>query len=311
MMRRNLLDAPSRQLSITGLEQLGFGGTATTFALSDTSLLKAYPKSYPAENVVREWRRAVGAYGLAVPTAEPLELVSLEEDDFGLGIVFERLSGMTLAQELMTGQTELESVAGRLGRFMRELHSIELRHHDFEDQREVFAHYALRLADKDFAVLERKEAKQLSKLYMTLPQTMSFLHGDLHAANVIDHTNQLTLIDMEGVGFGHPLLDWAGTWQALELIPSLDPDCCEKYVSLDATTARNLMKPLMQAYFGTSDEKRQSERLRAMEIFGIAKYACMIVRDPNPWIDRASVAQMLREQVLDHSDEFEYLISIF
>jgi len=239
-----------------------------------------------------------------VPTAEPRELVEVSGEGFGLGIVFERMAGATLAQQVEADELPVEDCARMLGELLARLHEVRVDPAAFEDQRTVFAGYARKLAEPGIDVLSQEEAGQLAALYEALPQVTSFVHGDFHAGNVMrSASGELALIDLEGAGCGHPLLDWSGTWQAYDLIPSLDPGCCAKYVGVSADKALAMLDPMLRAYLGTDDEGQLARWHRLMEAFGYAKYACMIVRDPNPWIDRPGVAQMVREHVLAPLDE--------
>ena len=293
-----------RDISIESLEQLGYGGTCTVFALDADVALKAFRADMPEKNVMGEWARARAAWEAGVPSAEPRELVEVSGEGFGLGIVFERMAGSTLAQQVEADELPVEDCARMLGELLARLHEVRVDPAAFEDQRSVFAGYARKLAEPGIDVLSQIEAGQLAALYEALPQVTSFVHGDFHAGNVMrSASGELALIDLEGAGCGHPLLDWSGTWQAYDLIPSLDPGCCAKYVGVSADKALAMLDPMLRAYLGTDDEGQLARWHRLMEAFGYAKYACMIARDPNPWIDRPGVAQMVREHVLAPLDE--------
>ena len=293
-----------RRLSIEGLCQLGYGGTCTVFAIDDQTALKAFRGDIPIGNVRGEYDRACAAWQAGVPSARPFELVEVEGDSYGAGIVFERLVGSTLAQEVESGVLPVGECAHLLGELMAKLHEAEVSPACFEDQRSVFAGYARALANPDIDVLSTDEAERLASLYDALPPLARFIHGDFHAGNVMrTPSGELALIDMEGAGCGHPLLDWAGTWQAYDLIPSLDPSCCAKYVGVSAKKALAMLQPMLEAYLGTSNEQALAPWQRLMAAFGYAKYVCMIAREPNPWIDRPAVAQTVRDNVLAHLDE--------
>jgi aminoglycoside/choline kinase family phosphotransferase len=156
-------------------------------------------------------------------------------------------------------------------------------------------------------LLNEDEAEGLARLFESLPQSSGFLHGDFHMNNVMhvsdEGADRLVLIDMAGAGSGHPLLDWACTYQACRLIPDyFDPTACKRFLRLSADYARAMLHPMMESYFGTSDEEFLSRQYALMEALGYAKYACMVVREPNPWMDRQLVAAQLREHVISRLD---------
>lgn len=292
-----------RNVSVDGLCQLGYGGTCTVFAVDGRTILKAFRADMPRVNVTAEYDRACAAWQAGVPCAQPLELVEVVGGGFGLGIVFERLVGSTLAQDVESDELSVGECARLLGELLARLHGAEVSPSAFEDQRSVFAGYSRALAKPGIDVLCEDEAERLASLYEALPPVAGFVHGDFHAGNVMrTASGGLALIDMEGAGLGHPLLDWAGTWQAYDLIPSLDPSCCVKYVGISADKALAMLRPMLEAYLGAPSERVFGAWRHLMEAFGYAKYACMIARDPNPWIDRPAVAQMVRTSVLAHLD---------
>ena len=106
-----------------------------------------------------EFDRACAAWQAGVPSARPFELVEVEGESYGAGIVFERLVGSTLAQDVESGVLPVGECARLLGELMAKLHEAEVSPSCFEDQRSVFAGYARALANPDIAVLGADEAQ--------------------------------------------------------------------------------------------------------------------------------------------------------
>ena len=78
-------------------ERIGFGGTADIYAWRDAHVLKLFHQGFPAEPVREEAEatRFAHAAGLAAPaTGDVVEL------DGQQGIIFERLSGPTMLQQI-------------------------------------------------------------------------------------------------------------------------------------------------------------------------------------------------------------------
>lgn len=300
-------------ISTEGLPRLGAGGTCDVFALDNSLVLKAFRVTMPRANVHEEFRRAMTAWQAGIPTAQPFELVRISGKDLRLGIVFERLEGSTVAEEVEAGILDARDAALRMGRLYRGLHEVRVDTQRFADQQAVFAEYARQLSGASASLLSEDEAESLARLFEALPHHVGFLHGDFHMNNVMHVPDggkgRFVLIDMAGAGRGHPLLDWACTYQACRLIPDyLDPTACKRFLKISADKARAMLFPMMESYFDTSDEGVPSREYRLMEALGYAKYACMVVREPNPWINKELVASQLREHVISRLDElFELL----
>ena len=296
-----------RVISADGLLCLGSGGTCTVYALDGEHALKAFRDTMPLDNVREEFRRATAAWQAGIPTARPYELVQVLAPTPCYGIVFERLEGSTVAEEVEAGVSDAHDAAVQLGHLLRSLHEVRVDTSVLADQRALFAGYARLLSSNTVNLLNEDEAEGLARLFESLPQSSGFLHGDFHMNNVMhvsdEGADRLVLIDMAGAGSGHPLLDWACTYQACRLIPDyFDPTACKRFLRLSADYARAMLHPMMESYFGTSDEGLLSRQYALMEALGYAKYACMVVREPNPWMDRRLVAAQLREHVISRLD---------
>lgn len=304
--------ADMRVVSTDTLPLIGSGGTCDVFSLDDGLALKAFHASMPEENVRAEYTRSCAAWRAGIPMAQPHELVRVSGEAHGLGIIFERLEGSTVAEEVEAGVLDPIDAARRLGEMLRGLHEVEVDPHELADQRAAFAGYSRMLSNPGVDLLRDDEAEGLARLFEALPDRTTFLHGDFHMNNVMHVAggeDRLALIDLAGAGHGHPLLDWAGTFQACRLIPDyVDPTACKRFIGLGADKARSMLVPMMQSYYRTTDEATLSWQYRLMEALGYAKYACMLVREPNPWMDRQLVARQLREHVISRLGELEALL---
>ena len=301
-------------ISVSGLRRIGAGGTCTVFALGDSLALKAFHASIPHANILTEYEGTRAAWEAGIPTARPCKVVAIPNEGFGLGVVLERLEGRTVAEEVEDGTTGVLDASRRMGALLRRLHETQVHSPALPNQQAVLAGYARRLSGPEAGLLRDNEAEGLARLFEALPQSDGFLHGDYHMNNVMHVVrggkDAAALIDLAGAGHGHPLLDWAGTFQACRLIPDyVDPTACKRFIGLGAEKARAMLLPMMESYYDTTDKDTLHRSYRLMEALGYAKYACMVVREPNPWIDRQRVARQLREHVISQLEELMGLLA--
>ena len=306
-------DERVRDCSVEELELVGSGGTCSVYSLGN-AVLKAFNPTIPEANVRAEYARASVAWAAGIPTACPHELVRVVGAMPSWGIVFERVEGNTVAEDVETGLLNPVDTARQLGSMLRTLHETNVDPHVFPDQRLVFVGYSRMLPAVYGNLIDEAEAEGVARLFEALPECHGFLHGDFHMNNVMhEHDangDRLVLIDLAGAGSGHPLLDWAGTFQACRLIPDyFDPTACRRFIGLSADKARSMLRPMMESYYQTPDEDALLPKYRLMEALAYAKYACMAVREPNPWMDLQLVASQLREHVLSQIEELTELLA--
>lgn len=84
-----------------------------------------------------------------------------------------------------------------------------------------------------------------------------FVHGDVHAGNLIDDGKRLWLVDWEHSGFGLPTVDWASACVNGNLTPSAEANACDLWTasggvrgSADAFAAAKLSAALRDLFWG-------------------------------------------------------------
>jgi aminoglycoside phosphotransferase (APT) family kinase protein len=181
---------------------IGAGRTAEVFAWGGDRVLKLYQSWMPLVAVEREFAvtRAAGEAGLPVPAAE--ELVQL---DGRTGIVFERISGVSLLELLQRQPGKMVPIARQLAELHARMHACVLPP-GLPTQREQIEQgiaWAKDLTDREKeAILQR-----LSRL----DEGEALCHGDFHPDNVLQTDHGPVIIDWMTGRRGHPLGDVART----------------------------------------------------------------------------------------------------
>ena len=182
------------------LERLGRRGP---WLLGDGAVLKASahgaPLSTPAQaqDVFDAYRTA---YDAGAGTPRPMEVVRVGE---GFGVVVEHVPGLALMTHIAFGSYSPREAGEVLGLLMRRLHGLACT--SGRDVGAVFRRNARVLAP----LLPARIAERLVPLVDGIPAACAFLHGDVHANNVIVSEGEPRLIDLELCGFGHPVFDLA------------------------------------------------------------------------------------------------------
>lgn len=183
-------------------ELIGRGGTAEVFAWGEGRVLKLFYGFLPRERIEIEFNvsRALRSAGLKVP--EAFEVVEVDER---VGIVFERIDGISMLAEVERKPWTLFQAARQLA----ELHAHVHGHRappGLPAQREQIRSWLAAAAD--FGTEERAAAE---RALADLPDGDRLCHGDFHPTNILLSNRGPVIIDWIGATRGHSHADVART----------------------------------------------------------------------------------------------------
>jgi uncharacterized protein (TIGR02172 family) len=181
---------------------IGAGRTADVFAWGGERILKLYQDWMPAVAVEREFifTRACREAGLPVPAAEELLQV-----DGRLGIVFERIRGVSMLKILETRPWKFVSLSRLLAELHAKMHALRLPDGSMSQREQIERgiEWAKDLSEMEKAAVRDRLAR--------LPDSDAICHGDFHPDNVLMTDRGPVIIDWMTGTRGHPLADVART----------------------------------------------------------------------------------------------------
>src|SRR5687767_6388770 len=190
------------RMQLAHAQLIGKGLTAQVYAWGDGRVLKHFESWRPAEKVEKEFRitRAVHAAGLPTPAA--YEMIEVEGRK---GIVFERINGPSMFEQVTARPWKLFAAARRLAELHAQLHAVKAPI-ELPTMREQIAGWIDAAAE-----LPDAEKEQLRKRLAALPDGDALCHGDFHPANILQSSGGPVIIDWSAASRGHPLGDVART----------------------------------------------------------------------------------------------------
>lgn len=179
-------------------ELVGRGRTSDVYAHGSGAVIKVPHVGVPDAWIELEAQltRAVQASG--VPAPEVLDVVHVQDRT---AIVFERIDGPSMWQQMLTEPAKTEQLALDFAAIQRSLLQVGIPHGvpDFVD----------RLLNKIASAgsLDQRDRKAAASLVGALPRGASLLHGDLHPGNILMGSGGLVVIDWFDASIGHPVAD--------------------------------------------------------------------------------------------------------
>ena len=198
-----------RQLSVDGCEVIGVGGVGTVFRLNDDTIIKVFREGTTMDEVRKEITMSKEAFVMGMPTAISFDMVRVGSQ---YGLVYELLHAQTLSACLKQSPERVDELARKYAGLFRQMHAIQVPADScvpdaLEHERNQVMHIR--------RYFPQEKIDLLLQLLDTVPASNRLLHLDLQAKNAMIQNEELMLIDMGEVGYGHPILDLAHAYSAM------------------------------------------------------------------------------------------------
>ncbi len=210
------IERAMRQLSVDGCEVIGIGGVGTVYRLDGDTIIKVFREGTSLDEVRREITMSKEAFVLGMPTAISFDIVKVapqkEGGEMCYGLVYELLKAETLS-------TVVKKHPERLDEFARKYADLFLQLHQIEVPAEGNVPSAIDRERKQIEHIRRyfpqENIDMLLRIVDSIPPGNRLLHLDLQTKNAMVQDNELMLIDMGEVGYGHPMLDMGHAYSAM------------------------------------------------------------------------------------------------
>ncbi|MBO5552185.1 MAG: STAS domain-containing protein, partial [Lachnospiraceae bacterium] len=179
-----------RRISLNGCKKLSSALNGEIFELSDDEMIKVYGKDVPLSLIKKERVSAQTAMIQGVPTLIPYDVVRCEE---GYGLIFEKAGATSFSYIISHKKELLPKYAALLGKTLRDIHRIEMPVDKFPDIKDRYREWIAEIDDP-----EDSRTAVFSNLISTIPDSNTYVHGDINLSSLIIQNNEILLLDMSG-----------------------------------------------------------------------------------------------------------------
>ena len=216
---------------------IGIGMTAEVYEWGTDKVLKLYFKRFSDD-----WARREAGIGMAVCEAgvsSPKVYETIEKDG-RKGVIFQRISGKSIMEHIITEPYMLHSYAQRVARLHYRIH--KCFSDNLPSQRERFE-YTLGRSSKILG----KRIDRILEYMEHLPDGNTVCHGDLHFDNIIISGNKLVPIDWSAAYRGSPLGDVARVCMII-ISPSVPPFVPDFLAFLSGCIRQQICRAYLEEY---------------------------------------------------------------
>ena len=289
-----------RQMSIEGCEILGVGGVGTVYRYNDDTIIKVFRDGTTIDEVRNEITMSKEAFVMGMPTAISFDIVKVGAQ---YGLVYELLHADTLSSLIMHHPERIHEYARMYANLFRQLHAIQVPADScvpnaLEHERKQVLHIRRYFSQENIDLL--------LQILDAVPTGNRLLHLDLQAKNAMVQGDELMLIDMGEVGYGHPVLDLAHAYSSLILFVG----DYEAVIGMPRELGKQLFDLAIDYYF--EGQPADIIALRKQQIAAVANirnYSWLALSDSFPEAVIQQCQQLFNERVIPHRDHILNVIS--
>lgn len=236
-----------RRISIDNCEMIGEGFFGKIYRIDPETIVKVYKVSDVLDMVKRERELARKAFVMGIPTAIAYDIVKV--GDY-YGAVFELLNAKSLVS-LINNDEELDSFAKKCSEILKSMHSKEIKEGELPSRKEVVKNLLIECKD----LLPNETYEKLLKLINTIPETKTLLHCDFHVKNIMMQNDDLLLIDMDTLSYGHPIFEFASIFATYIGYSCVDKQNTDKFLGIPLNITTKLFEKIFKYYYNEKTEE--------------------------------------------------------
>jgi len=201
-----------RQMSIDGCQVIGVGGVGTVYRIDDDTIIKVFRPGTTIQEVRKEITMSKEAFVLGMPTAISFDIVMVGSL---YGLVYELLNADTLSSLVKRHPERIDEYARIYANLLHQLHAIQVPADSsvpdaLEHEREQVLHIR--------RYFPQEAVDLMLQILDCVPASNRLLHLDLQVKNAMMQGDELMVIDMGEMGYGHPVLDLAHAYSSMILL---------------------------------------------------------------------------------------------
>ena len=253
-----------RVVDVTGCEVIGRGANGTIYRIDKDNVVKVYNNADALEDIQHEREVAKLAMILGINTAISYDVVRVGES---YGSVFELLNARSFSKILATEPEKMDWCVQEYVNMLNNIHGTLVPEGKLPDIRETAIGWARFMKD----YLPEEAGEKLVRLVEAVPHDDHMIHGDYHTNNLELQNGEVILIDMDTLAVGHPVFELGSMFNSFIGYSEYDPEVIKKFQGFDQETGKTFWRKVLEAYLGTTSEKRIREVEDKARIIGYTR----------------------------------------
>ena len=259
-----------RSLNVDGLEVIGKGFFGTVYRIDEETIVKVYQGADSIPMIENEKKMARKALLSGIPTAISYDIVKVGEN---YGSVFELLNARTFDELARKGDMPLKDIITEYTGLLKQVHGTELEFGELPSCRERFLDYLDVIAE----YISDGQMRGLKHLLDGMPEECTLVHGDIQMKNVMMVAGEPMLIDMDTLGLGNPVFDFAGLYVTYQLFKEDDPKNSMDFLGMTDELVDEIWNGIADTYFDFRDDEERKEITDRIALAAVIRFLYIVV----------------------------------
>ena len=292
----NIMDIKKglKRVYLSGAQVIGDGYYSTVYRIDKDTIIKVFNRVSDPEQIERELKLAKEAFVLGIPTAISFDIVRV--DDGKLGVRYEMLDCMSLKNAYIEYPDKFEELTNKYAVLLKKMNTTECFDPNIPDKKAAY----LTKLDKIREFIPDEAYTKLVKMFKTIPERNTLIHGDCHFKNIMVQNGELLLIDMDTLSVGYPIFEFAALYAPYCAFNEDEPGNSMQFFGISDEKVEALYDELLNRYFDkVTDEIRDKIK--------IVGYVHMIRWTTNNQPENVKRVNGCKERLLKLLDKYEDL----
>ena len=230
-----------RNISVEGCEIIGTGFYGTVYRLNEETIVEVYREGCSIDSIKREIELARKAFVLGIPTAIPYDIVKVGNL---YGSVFELINSKSLQKMIIEG-ANLENLVKDLVDVLKKMHSTNVDTNEMPNRKKTI----IEMGNKCKEYLPQEIGEKLMNLIYDVPMVNTMIHGDFHIKNIMKQNDEILLIDMDTISFGHPIFELGAMYATYRGFACINKNNPQEFLGISLEQSEKILQLTFQYYF--------------------------------------------------------------
>ena len=245
----NIMDVKKalKRIYISGAQVIGEGFFSTVYRIDKDTIIKVFNRTSDPAQIERELKLAKQAFVLGIPTAISFDIVRVDDK---LGVRFEMLDCMSLKNAFLNYPDKYDYYIDKYVQLLKKINTTDCMDYSIPDIRAFYLEKVEKIKD----ILGDKYYLKAKAIIESIPEAMTFVHGDCHFKNIMVQGEDFLLIDMDTLGRGDPIFELAALRAPYVAFEEDEPGNSEKFLGVSHELCEKIYNDIVYKYIGSSDE---------------------------------------------------------
>ena len=258
-----------REISVDGCDVIGRGTFRTVYRIAPDMIVKVVSSPDSLAMLREEQARSRKAFLRGIHTAIPFDIVRVGNS---YGSVYELVNAQTLNVQFREHPEEEEDLLREYAEAIRQLHGIEAEPGELPDNRQIFLQY-LEALD---GILPPGQHARLLAMFTAMPENFHLVHGDIQMQNVMYTQEGPMLIDMDTLGVGDPVFEFAPMQVTYEAFSEDNPQNGMNFAGIPNERYCGIWRRTLEYYMEGYDADALERAVSRIRLVGCVRFLYLV-----------------------------------